>query len=580
MNPKKLPAFYGKRFFCQKCKNFYTNYRTHPCHDPCRTCLRKECLWVFSEKRTCSDCFKTCHSVKCFDHHKKIRKSKGVDIPSKCDKSFRCQACLAIVETLRCEEHKCGESVCHICKEFVMPGHFCYMQRELPKRPNDKLIFYDFETDFSSGEHEVNYVVAQYGDGTEFVFKGYDSLNKFCLFLFDRVHENYTAIAHNAKAFDGIFVQKWLIENRPTADIHVIHSGQKIMQLTIGDYKIRLIDSLNFLQMPLCKFPTTFGLDTSKLSKGDFPFKFNTRNNQNYVGPIPDVKFYSPDTRTDNDRSKLLAWHTKLKNDNYIFNFQNELYRYCSQDVTILHLCCVEFHKTFLPETNVDLFCYCTIAASVMAVYRSKYLKENTIAILPKNLYRDSNKPFSKSSIEWLQFISFQTNSNIQHAINGGEKVIVDDQLGKKYSVDGFCEETNTVFEFYGCVYHGCPSCFDGRNDHPFHSQREMTSAYNDTIRREQRLRDLGYELKTIWEHDYRQLKNTNEMRQFLDMFDIVTDLEPRDAFFGGRVNGFKLFRDAQEGETISYVDFTSLYPFVNKNKKYPIRANYYLTRL
>ena len=83
----------------------------------------------FSEKRTCSDCFKICRSVKCFDHHKKIRKSKGVDIPSKCDKSFRCQACLAIVETLRREEHKCGESVCHICKEFVMPGHFCYMQR-------------------------------------------------------------------------------------------------------------------------------------------------------------------------------------------------------------------------------------------------------------------------------------------------------------------------------------------------------------------------------------------------------------------------------------------------------------------
>ena len=40
-------------------------------------------------------------------------------------------------------------------------------------------------------------------------------------------------------------------------------------------------------------------------------------------------------------------------------------------------------------------------------------------------------------------------------------------------------------------------------------------------------------------------------MKRFLDTFHIVTDLEPRDAFFGGRVNGFMLFRDAQEGETI-----------------------------
>ena len=58
--------------------------------------------------------------------------------------------------------------------------------------------------------------------------------------------------------------------------MHVIHTGQKIMQLTIKDYNIRLIDSLNFLQMALAKFPETFGLDESKYSKGDFPFKFNT----------------------------------------------------------------------------------------------------------------------------------------------------------------------------------------------------------------------------------------------------------------------------------------------------------------
>ena len=75
-----------------------------------------------------------------------------------------------------------------------------------------------------------------------------------------------------------------------------------------------------------------------------------------------------------------------------------------------------------------------------MAVYRSKYLKEKTIGIIPKNLHRDSNKPFSKSWIEWLEFIAAQTDSKILHACNGGEKVTVNDKLGKKYYVDGFCE--------------------------------------------------------------------------------------------------------------------------------------------
>ena len=149
------------------------------------------------------------------------------------------------------------------------------MQTEPPKKPNDKLIFYDFETDFSSGEHVVNFAVAQYSDGTEFVFKGYNALHEFCEFLFSMDHKGFTAIAHNAKGFDAVLIQRWLIQNRPTANMHAIHSGQKVMQLTLSDYQIRLIDSLNFLQMPLSKFPATFGLDLSTYSKGDFPFKFN-----------------------------------------------------------------------------------------------------------------------------------------------------------------------------------------------------------------------------------------------------------------------------------------------------------------
>ena len=111
-----------------------------------------------------------------------------------------------------------------------------------------------------------------------------------------------------------------------------------------------------------------------------------------------------------------------------------------------------------------------------MAVYRSKYLKKKSIGIIPKNWYRGSSKPFSKSSIEWLEFIAIQTNSKILHSVHGGEKAIVDEELGKTYYVDGFCEETRMVYEFYGCVYHGCPLCFDGTNEHPFHSERKIYS--------------------------------------------------------------------------------------------------------
>ena len=108
-----------------------------------------------------------------------------------------------------------------------------------------------------------------------------------------------------------------------------------------------------------------------------------------------------------------------------------------------------------------------------MAVYRSKYLKEKTLLYLKTSIAIVTNL-FQKSSIEWLEFIAAQTNSKILHACNSGEKVIVDDEFGKKYYVDGFCEETGIVYEFHSCVYHGCPSYFDQTNDHPFYSEWKM----------------------------------------------------------------------------------------------------------
>ena len=44
-------------------------------------------------------------------------------------------------------------------------------------------------------------------------------------------------------------------------------------------------------------------------------------------------------------------------------------------------------------------------------------------------------------------------NIFIHHAMNIGKKVIIINN--KKYKVDGYCEKTNTVYEFDGCLFHG-----------------------------------------------------------------------------------------------------------------------------
>jgi hypothetical protein len=60
---------------------------------------------------------------------------------------------------------------------------------------------------------------------------------------------------------------------------------------------------------------------------------------------------------------------------------------------------------------------------------------------------------------------------------------------------------------------------------------------------------------------------------------DLVERLNPRDSLMGGRTNGCVLYKRAVQGTKIKYVDFTSLYPFVNKTARYPIGHPEIITR-
>ncbi|GBN82248.1 hypothetical protein AVEN_159755-1 [Araneus ventricosus] len=196
------------------------------------------------------------------------------------------------------EEHICGESKCVSCKQFVcMNRHLCFLEQKKPKPSSEKLIFFDFEAMQETGEHIVNFAVLQYYDGQEVVIEGVDVIKKFCDFLFSKCHEGFTAIAHNLKGYDGQFILGHLLSQgiKP----HVITNGSMLMSMEIVSHKIRLIDSLNFLPMPLSKFPKTVGLE--ELTKRYFPHLFNTAENQAYLGALPDVDNYAPNFMNPQD---------------------------------------------------------------------------------------------------------------------------------------------------------------------------------------------------------------------------------------------------------------------------------------
>jgi len=84
----------------------------------------------------------------------------------------------------------------------------------------------------------------------------------------------------------------------------LIQNGKKI--LSMETFGLKFIDSLNFFPMSLAKLPQEFGLE--ELKKGYFPHLFNTTDNQQYKGPIPDIKFYDPDGMKSDKRAEFMSW--------------------------------------------------------------------------------------------------------------------------------------------------------------------------------------------------------------------------------------------------------------------------------
>jgi hypothetical protein len=167
-----------------------------------------------------------------------------------------------------------------------MNTHQCYIQKTELQPPSDKYIFFDIEARQETGIHEANIIVAQYICGKQYNFP---TIQEFCQWLIHKNHKRYTVIAHYGKGYDFQFILNHCIHNN--IKHKAIYDGSKIMYLEIfHGLHLRVVDSFNFLAMPLKDMPSTFGL--TELKKGYFPYLFNIKENNKYRGPMPPMATY------------------------------------------------------------------------------------------------------------------------------------------------------------------------------------------------------------------------------------------------------------------------------------------------
>jgi hypothetical protein len=95
------------------------------------------------------------------------------------------------------------------------------------------------------------------------------------------------------------------------------------------------IDSISFMPCSLRKLPEAFGLT---VAKSWYPHYFNTKENMNYFGEIPDVPFYGADAMSAKERAEFLAWYESQRS--VVCVNRNVLQAYCQDDVTVLREAC------------------------------------------------------------------------------------------------------------------------------------------------------------------------------------------------------------------------------------------------
>ena len=442
----KLPGFLNKSYFCKRCHKCYSNTTDHVCPAMCGSCRGFGCV-LKGEGIVCNECNRLFKNQACYDHHKEPINGGGRSV---CESVRKCEKCGNAMDVRKIKDggHICGKK-CRTCGLILNQednDHKCYIQQleQEEESSYSQLLFFDFEATQEHGTHCPNLCVVHDEEREVALFQGKDTVKNFCEWLFTPEHKGCIVVAHNFQGYDGYFINEFLIAN--AIHYEIIYRGAKSLSMNVPLFNIKFIDSINFIPMSLAKFPKTFGQD--ELCKGYFPHMFNKDENQNYVGPIPCQNDYGVNFMKPGEREAFMAWHDEQVANNYRYDFREEIIKYCRSDVDILRKCCLLYREMFRKETGIDPFNKAlTIASYCQEVYRTNFLKKDTIAIF--NHDRQLKIKQSNVAVKWLSYISEKEDLYIQHVRNGGEKRFMD------YSLDGYCEETLTAYEFQGCFWHG-----------------------------------------------------------------------------------------------------------------------------
>ena len=192
-----------------------------------------------------------------------------------------------------------------------------------------------------------------------------------------------------------------------------------------------------------------------------------------------------------------------------------------------------EAEKTRIRETErgqAAKLCQKIVGYDANALYLWAVMQNMPTGSYTRRLAENEFKPKGsiKMAIEWLEWVAQKERIHIRHQLNNVEKRVVD----RKLPVDGFNPETQTVYQFHGCYWHGHDCALNRGKEFNEKRKKPMAELLEETRANTECIRRKGYRVVELYECEWRQLKGTNrelqsfiatEVRRTLDRVQIMT---------------------------------------------------------
>uniref|UniRef100_A0A914HM00 ATP-dependent DNA helicase n=1 Tax=Globodera rostochiensis TaxID=31243 RepID=A0A914HM00_GLORO len=377
--------------------------------------------------------------------------------------------------------HDCASTYCKRCFVFHPQKRGCFIQKKKIAKKDYRICVFDCETTQDStgydnstlvNEHQVNYislritctVCSDKGEMDDCIIcgpqrlldwseaEGHDPIPNFSEWLLTSFDKKYDTIvwSHNGGRFDSHFVFEYLCKTNRRPE--PLMQGMKIYEFKVKNSPKHSCcifrDSFLLWSIPLAQLPLTFGLNCQ--DKPFFPYLFNKKSNYNVrLDTLPDKCYYSPESMSEKKFEEFSKWHDE-NSDKMSFYLPDELRIYTRNDTEILMCALLAFRRLFMEHVTKGadvLLGGTTLAGVCMQVFKSMFLRDNEIAIVPERGYERSDTA-SVLAIKYFEYRALRDGLNIQHAGNGAEVRF----NGKK--LDAFIEEQNKAIEVLGCYYH------------------------------------------------------------------------------------------------------------------------------